>query len=44
MFYLLLCASFATKTYNYEQDFHIYHKTKRKAVDKTLGQGLLKES
>ena len=43
MCYLLLCASVATKTYDYGQEFHFYHKTKWKAADKTLEQHFLKE-
>ena len=31
------------KTFDYEEDFHFYHKTKRKAADKNLEQSLLKE-
>ena len=33
MLYPLLFASFAITTYDFVQDFHFYHKTKRKAVD-----------
>ena len=45
MFYLLLRASFAIKTYDLcnGQDFHFYHKMKRKAADNTLEQCFLKE-
>ena len=31
------------KNYDHGQDFHFYHKTKRKAADKTLEQRFLKE-
>ena len=34
---------FVIKTYDYGQDFHFYHKTKRKATDKTLEQHFLKK-
>ena len=43
MFYLLLCALFSIKSYDYEQDFHLYHITKPKAADKTLEQCFLKK-
>ena len=42
VFYPLLCALLAIKPYNYGQDFCFYHKTKRKAADKTLQQPALK--
>ena len=43
MFYPLLNALFALKTYDYEQDFCLYHKMMCKAADRTLGQHFLKE-
>lgn len=39
----LRCALFAVKTYDYRQDFHFHHKTKHKAVGKTLEQRFLRE-
>ena len=41
MFYKLLCASFAMKTYDYGQYFCFCHKTKCTAAGKTLGQHFL---
>ena len=43
MFNPLLCALFPIKSYDYEQDFHLYHITKPKKVDKTLEQCFRKE-
>ena len=39
----LLYASSSIKTYDYEQDFHFYHKTNHKAVEKTSEHHFLKE-
>ena len=43
MFYLLVCASFAIKTYDCGQDFRFYQKTMCKGADKTSEQRFLKE-
>ena len=43
VFYLLLYALSATKTYDSGQNVRFYHNTKPKAVDKTLKERLLKK-
>ena len=43
MFYPLLCASFAIKSYDYGKDVRFLHKTKCQAADKIVERGFLKK-